>query len=121
VSPVWGSGLVGSLLALIGVAPFALFLSEFMILKAAVDSQLYWTAVLFLAGVGIVFVGALRHAISMAWEPPVKDDVGARKTYWMEGALVFGPLAVLLVLGVWLPHPFLRVLEQAANILGGAP
>jgi len=33
VSPVWGSGLIGSLLALIGVAPFALFLSEFLIMK----------------------------------------------------------------------------------------
>jgi hydrogenase-4 component F len=120
VSPVWGSGLVGSLLALIGVAPFALFLSEFIILKAAVDNGSYWAAVLFLTGVGVVFVGALRHAISMAWEP-LTDPVPARKTYAMEGVLVFGPLVVLLVLGVWIPQPFLKVLTQATHLLGGAP
>lgn len=118
VSPVWGSGLVCSLLALIGVAPFAIFLSEFMILKAAVDAGSYLTAALFLTGLGVVFVGALRHAISMAWEP-LAAPVSARKTYWLEGALVFGPLAVLLLLGVWIPHSFLSVLTQAARILGG--
>jgi len=118
VSPVWGSGLVGSLLALIGVAPFALFLSEFIILKAAVDAGAYWTAALFLTGVGVVFVGALRHVISMAWEP-LADVVSARKTYRLEGALVFGPLVVLLVLGVWLPHSFLSILTRAAGLLGG--
>jgi hydrogenase-4 component F len=118
LSPVWGSGLVGSLLALIGVAPFALFLSEFIILKAAVDSGAYWTAALFLTGVGVVFVGALRHVISMAWEP-MSDPVSARSTYWQEGVLVFVPLAVLLVLGVWMPPSFLRGLSQAALVLGG--
>ena len=67
-SPVWGSGLIGSLLALIGVAPFALFLSEFLILKAALDGKAYVTAVLFLTGLAIVFIGAVGHAISMAWD-----------------------------------------------------
>ena len=51
-SPLWGSGLIGSLLALIGVAPFALFLSEFLILKAALNGKAYVTAVLFLTGLG---------------------------------------------------------------------
>ena len=119
VSPVWGSGLVGTLLALIGVAPFSLFLSEFMILKAALDSGAFWAAALFLAGVGVVFVGALRHVISMAWDPPL-EAVEPQKAGWLQGALVFVPLAVLLVLGVWVPAPFMHMLTQAARLLGGA-
>ena len=77
-SPVWGSGLIGSLLALIGVAPFALFLSEFLILKAALNAGAYVTAALFLTGLGIVFIGALGHAISMAWGllEPRRDRCG---------------------------------------------
>ncbi|MFA6108042.1 MAG: proton-conducting transporter membrane subunit [Candidatus Latescibacterota bacterium] len=117
-SPVWGSGLVGSLLALIGVAPFSLFLSEFMILKAAVSHGAYWISGLFLAGIGVVFVGALRHAIAMAWDP-LPAPVPARPARAAEGLLVFGPLAVLLVLGVWMPPPLLALLTRAAGLLGG--
>jgi hydrogenase-4 component F len=115
-SPVWGSGLVGSLLALIGVAPFSLFLSEFLILKAAVGNGSYWTAALFLIGVGVVFVGALRHVIAMAWDP-LSEPVPSRATHLAEGVLVFGPLTVLLVLGVWMPPPLLALLTQAAHLL----
>ncbi len=118
VSPVWGTGLLIGLLTLIGVAPFAIFISEFLILKTAMDIGYYWVAVLFLIGIGIVFIGVLRHAISMAWEPST-DNINTQKTCWMEGALVFGPLAVLLALGVWLPQPLMNILTQAAQILGG--
>ena len=38
-APLWGAGLFGSLLALIGVAPFALFMSELQVLRAALDSR----------------------------------------------------------------------------------
>ena len=117
-SPLWGGGLAGSLLALIGVAPFALFLSELLILKAALDGDAYWTAGIFLAGLGVVFVGALRHVISMVWQPQ-ETPLPVHKTEPAEYLLVFGPLAALLVLGLWVPSPLMRVLTQAANILGG--
>lgn len=119
-SPVWGSGLVGSLLALLGVAPFALFMSEFLILKAALDSGARLAAALFLSGVGVVFVGALRHVIAMAWDPPA-PALKPPKAGWLEGALVFGPLSALLLLGVWMPPPLVSALAQAARILGVAP
>jgi hydrogenase-4 component F len=115
-APVWGVGLFGSLLALIGVAPFAIFMSEFQVLKAAVDRRATLSLILFLAGGSIVFVGALRHAISMAWgEPsPISEPENAGK---IEMLLVFVPLAILLVLGVWIPGPLIELLKQAASIL----
>jgi hydrogenase-4 component F len=115
-APVWGSGLFGSLLALIGVAPFAIFMSEFQVLKAAVDRRAVFTLILFLAGGSIVFVGALRHAIAMAWgkPSPVSEPEAAG---WIEMTLVLVPLAVLLGLGIWLPQPLIDVLKQAASIL----
>lgn len=121
VSPVWGGGLVIGILTLIGTAPFAIFLSEFMILKSALDVGAYWVAALFLIGLGVVFLGVLRHVIAMAWEPLKDDNVSPRKPSWVECVLVFGPLVVLLVLGVCLPRPFLNVIAQAASLLGGAP
>jgi hydrogenase-4 component F len=117
-SPSWGLGLVGSLMALIGVAPFSVFLSEFLLMKAAVDMQSYGILGVFLAGCGIVFVGALRHAVGMAWGGDAPRAV-APKGSAMEAAIVFGLLACLLVLGLWMPDGFREVLIRAARVVGG--
>ncbi|MGD0897860.1 MAG: proton-conducting transporter membrane subunit [Thermoguttaceae bacterium] len=119
-SPVWGSGLIGSLLALIGVAPFALFLSEFLILKAALNAGAYVTAALFLVGLGIVFIGALGHAISMAWGRPETAPQPSR-VYRAEALLAWTPLAMLLALGLWIPPPLGALITQAAAVLGVTP
>lgn len=116
---IWGIGLFASLLCLIGVAPFAIFMSELQIVKAAVDSHSFLALVVFLAGSSAVFVGALGHAISMAWEPS-EDESAPVRTTMLEAILVIVPLATLLLVGLWIPD-FMRVaLEQAANILGGS-
>jgi len=119
-SPVWGTGLVGSLLALIGVAPFALFLSEFLILKAALNTKAYVTATLFLTGLGIVFVGALGHAISMAWKPAEAAPRHVRAPR-AEALLAWTPLALLLLLGLWIPPPLGLLIARAAAVLGVTP
>jgi hydrogenase-4 component F len=115
-APVWGVGLFGSLLALIGVAPFAVFMSEFQMLKAAVDKRAIFSLILFLAGGGVVFVGALRHAIAMAWGEP-SPVVEPERGSIVEVFLVFAPLAILLVLGLWMPGSLLNILKQAASVL----
>jgi hydrogenase-4 component F len=117
-APVWGTGLFGSILVLIGVAPFAMFMSEFQILKAAVDGRAIFALILFLAGGSVVFVGALGHAIAMAWgdkSPTIEQESAGI----VEMILAFAPLATLLVLGLWMPSPLLSILKQAASILGG--
>lgn len=116
-SRTWGGGLATGLLALIGAAPFAIFLSEFMILKAALDARSYATAALFLAGLGIVFVGVLRHFIAMSWAP-MPEGLRSRQSRGVEGALILGPLVVLLLLGLWMPSRFMNILTQAAGLLG---
>jgi hydrogenase-4 component F len=117
-APVWGAGLFGSILVLIGVAPFAMFMSEFQVLKAAVDGHAIFALILFLAGGSVVFVGALGHAIAMAWgdKSPVAEGEGAGL---VEKFLAFAPLAILLVLGLWMPGPLRSILQQAASVLGG--
>lgn len=116
-APVWGTGLFGSLLALIGVAPFAIFMSEFQVLKAAVDGRAIIWMILFLAGSSVVFIGALRHAIAMAWGEPALVSAPER-TGVIEKFLAFAPMAMLLMLGIWIPGPLLNVLKQAAAVLG---
>jgi hydrogenase-4 component F len=119
-APVWGKGLFGSMLALIGVAPFAIFLSEFLILRAAAKTGSYWTMGLFLAGAGIVFAGALQHAVNIVWgEPSVTP--GKEQAGFVDKALVAVSLGALLVLGLWIPDALSRMLDDAARIVGGTP
>lgn len=118
--PVWGTGLIVGLLVLIGVAPFAVFLSEFFILKAILDQHAYWTAGLFLVGVGVVFISVLYRVINMAWTPSVAI-VESEKWTWLHGVFVGLPLTVLFLLGVWMPAPLLHVLSMAAGLIGGTP
>ena len=117
-SPVWGIGFFGGVLALIGVAPFAIFMSEFQILRAAAAAHAYVALILFLLGAGIVFVGALRHAMTSAWgeevcEPKLQPGGVA------DAVLVFGALALLLLLGLCMPGPLRSALAQAALIVRG--
>jgi hydrogenase-4 component F len=117
--PVWGIGLAVSLLALTGAAPFALFISEFQIIKAAVDSGRYAALVLFLIGTVIVFIVMLRHAIRIAWNPVPVGHAGKMRISVLEALLVFIPLGLLLVLGLWLPDFIHAFMEQASGALWG--
>ncbi|MFZ1982214.1 MAG: proton-conducting transporter membrane subunit [Smithella sp.] len=116
ISPVWGIGIFCSILALIGIAPFALFVSEFQLLKAAIDKGATVSLVLFLLGAGIVFIGALGHAIPLAWGRP-HSTVPVLRTSVVDFILVFAPLAVLLLLGIWMPQPLQSALNASADII----
>jgi hydrogenase-4 component F len=116
ISPVWGIGIFCSILALIGIAPFALFISEFQLLKAAIDKGATVSLVLFLLGAGIVFIGALGHAIPLAWGRP-HSTVPVLRTSVVDFILVFAPLAVLLLLGLWMPQPLQSALNASADII----
>jgi hydrogenase-4 component F len=119
-SPVWGVGFFGGVLVLIGVAPFAIFMSEFQILRAAATAQAFTALTLFLLGAGIVFVGALRHAMTTAWGEEVSQP-RLQPTGAVDRVLVFGALGLLLVLGLWLPAPLRAALDAAAFVVGARP
>lgn len=118
-SPLWGAGLLAGVLGLVGTAPFAIFFSEFMILRAAVDDRAWFTAALFLFGMCVVFAGALRFLIPMIWRPG-DNRPGLPKATLSETLMVVLPLSALLLLGVLMPGPVSAAISSAASVLGGA-
>lgn len=115
----WGIGILVGVLALIGMAPFSVFMSELQILIASVSDGRYAVAALFLLGVGVVFVGALGHVIAVAWgEPPAGGRV---RSSVPERGLVVAMAAVLLVLGLWMPDQMQVLLREAAAIIQNVP
>ncbi|MFA5042441.1 MAG: proton-conducting transporter membrane subunit [Kiritimatiellia bacterium] len=116
--PVWGIGLLGSFLALIGVAPFALFMSELQIIFAAMDGRAYVALALFLAGAGVIFMGMLKHAMAMAWGEP-EHPTPTPAAGVADMILVAGSLLILLAAGLWMPAWYRDLLLRAAHIVEG--
>ena len=117
---LWGSALVVSVLALIGVAPFSIFMSEYQLLRAVIGAGAWLTLVVFLAGGGIVFIAALRHLIDMAFGTAGEHDRGARDGAFAAPIVVVAT-ALLLLLGIWMPLPLSDAISSAAAVLAGQP
>ncbi len=116
---LWGITLAMSMLALIGIAPFAVFISEFQIVKAAVENRSYIMTALFLAATVLVFIAMLRHAIKIFWKPGEKEDRKVRKPLNSAILVTAVPLAILLVLGLWMPEGMERLMILAEKALWG--
>ncbi|HWB49524.1 MAG TPA: proton-conducting transporter membrane subunit [Stellaceae bacterium] len=114
---VWGLGLLGSLLALIGAAPFAIFMSEYQLLRAAVDGGAWLVLALFVAAGAVVFIAALRHLIDMAF-----GDAGAvmppTRGAGASLLLVAGVMGLLLFLGLWMPSWLGEAIGRAVEAAG---
>ena len=117
---LWGVSLLISLLALIGVAPFSIFMSEYQLLRAAIGAGAWVTLVLFLAASGVVFVSALRHMIDMAFGTASRHDRGGRDGK-LAVPIVVAAAGLLVVLGVWMPLPLYDAIASAAAVLAGRP
>ncbi len=116
--PLWGLGFVASLLVLIGLAPSGVFMSEFLLIKAAVDMKAYVGLGLVLAAASLVFLVMLRHSIDVAWKkPPVSDAVATSGSTWTEKIVVILPLAILFVLGLWMPETLHTLIARASESL----
>src|SRR5437016_2259360 len=114
---LWGIALLGSVLALIGVAPFSVFMSEYQLLRAAAGAGKWLVLVLFLAASSVVFVSALRHLIDMAFGDP-KSTVGVARSSKAGFLIVVSAMGLLLLLGLWMPVWFSGALGSAAAVLG---
>src|SRR5438067_1685100 len=118
VDSLWGTALLVSLLALIGVAPFSIFMSEYQLLRAAVGAGAWMALVLFLVASGVVFVSALRHLIDMAFGDPTAHEAPARQGK-LAVPIVVVAVGLLLVLGLWMPLSLSQAIGSAAAVLAG--
>jgi len=97
---------LGGFLAITGSPPFATFLSEFTILKAALDGGFYAIGALYLGLLGLIFIGMVNNVIPMTQGIPSKLSAESQSH---EPAWSVAPAGILLtlmiLLGLWLPRP----------------
>lgn len=113
---LWGGAFLAAVLALAGMAPFAVFMSEFQIVKATVDTGRYIQLALFLAGAIVVFASATRHAIAVSLGN-APSHVSRYNPRAPDYAVVGMCLIAMLAFGLWMPDWLKSTLQQAAIII----
>jgi hydrogenase-4 component F len=114
-SPSLGALFVLAGVALAGLPPAALFLSEWMVLIGGLQVRRIAAVVTALTLLAVVFAALAFHWTRMALGKPRADfrdrlPADSHRPLWLLAA-------ALLVLGVWLPAPLQRLLGQAAAVL----
>jgi len=114
LSPTVGWGLMLGALAILGLPPFGVFASEFLILTTAMREQ-PWSIPILLLALGIAFAAIFGRV-----QPMVFGESEARRLPHAPALLpVFAHLAIVLVLGLYIPPYLADWYRAAAHLIGG--
>ena len=114
VNPTVGWGLMLGVMAILGMPPFGVFASEFLILTTAMREQPWATPFLF-SGLGVAFASMLVRVLPMVFGSATLKPLSHPPAL----VPVFVHLALALVLGLYIPPYLNGWYVQAAAMLGG--
>jgi hydrogenase-4 component F len=113
----WTGGLFAVfILALVGLPPFGLFVSEFLLVQAAIAAGKLWLAALILLLLLTAFVSLLSHVNRMLYGDVPKGVRSGEPGGWAIVALAV-PAVLLVVLGVTLPASLSTLISQGVAAL----
>jgi hydrogenase-4 component F len=120
VMPWTGALFAAGVLALVGLPPFGLFVSEFLLLRAALTTGHGVVAAVILALLLTTFVSLVSHLNRMLYgdEPP--DVVVGEEPGWAV-VLLAAPIVILVALGLTIPTSMLTLIRQSAAALVPSP
>ena len=112
-SPTVGWGLMLGTFAILGLPPFGVFASEFLILTTAMR-EYPWTTPFLLLALGVAFAAVFRKV-----QPMVFGDTNVQPLAHQPALLpVFFHIGLGLMLGLYIPPYLARWYEQAAKLIG---
>jgi hydrogenase-4 component F len=106
--------------AVSGLPPFGLFVSELTIVVGGFISQQAWVSMLALAALIIVFCGVLSKLARLLLGPEQTGHPCESLSVGNLASMIL-PLAALLLFTLWLPASLRQLMEQAAGIIRGIP
>jgi hydrogenase-4 component F len=114
LSPTVGWGLMLGSLAILGMPPFGVFASEFLILTTAMREQPWATPILLMA-LGIAFAAIFGRV-----QPMVFGETTAKRLPHSPSLLpVFAHLGLVLMLGLFIPSYLANWFRLAASLIAG--
>ena len=108
-----GWGLLVGILAIAGMPPLGVFMSEFLVVSSTAGRQ-PWLALILVAGLLVGFGGLLRQAIHVSFGPPQGSAAPLRVSYLP----LFAHLGLVAVAGVYIPGSVLAWFQHVARLLG---
>ena len=113
ISPTIGWGLMLGSLAILGMPPFGVFASEFLILTTAMREH-PWTTPFLLIALGVAFAGIFTKV-----QPMVFGESDSPKLPHSPALLpVFVHLGMVLMLGLYIPPALAEWYRAAARLIG---
>jgi hydrogenase-4 component F len=116
VMPWTGTLFALGVLALIGLPPFGLFISEFLLVRAAIETGHVWVAALALVLVLVAFVSLLNHLNRMLYGP-VPEGVAVGESGGWRVVVLAASAVVSVVLGIVLPWPVAALIDRTVSIV----
>ena len=120
--PLSGGLFLAGFIAITGSPPFGPFVSEFTIVSAAVGSGQYLAGGLFLFLLAIVFIGMGATVLAVVQGKPAAGQATDR---FHDSVSTSGPvllfMALVLLLGVYIPGPLESLVREAAASLEVTP
>ena len=116
-APAAAAALVLGAFAIAGAPPFAVFVSEFLILKGGLAGSHFMAVGLLAILVVIAFCAIMLHVTRMVFG--VGGDGTAHATPFSCKATLVLAAVPLIVIGIYLPMPLQALLRTAAAALGG--
>jgi hydrogenase-4 component F len=113
ISPMLGWALALGTLAILGMPPFGVFASEFLIITTAMREQ-PWATPLLLVALAIAFAAIFSKVQPMVFG----EATVARLPHRPAVVPVFIHLALVLMLGLWIPPVLADWYHQAAKFIG---
>jgi hydrogenase-4 component F len=116
VMPLTGVAFFMAMLAIVGMPPFSLFQSEFLMVGAAFSGGHFTPGILFILFGAGVFAGILMHINRL-----VLGSAGESRSRWNPwcDSAVLASAVVLVAMGFWLPGPLLELIRGAARVAVG--
>jgi len=115
VNPTVGWGLMIGSLAILGMPPFGVFASEFLILTTAMR-EFPWTTPFLLLALGVAFASVLSKV-----QPMVFGETTVKPLAHPPALIpVFVHLALALLLGLYIPPYLEGWYQQAARLVAGS-
>jgi hydrogenase-4 component F len=114
LSPTIGWGLMMGSLAILGMPPFGVFASEFLILTTAMKDH-PWATPILITALGVAFAAIFGRV-----QPMVFGETTHKRLPHPPALLpVFAHLAIVLTLGVYVPPYLADWYRAAARLIGG--
>jgi len=111
-NPLVGWGLMFGVMAIIGMPPFGVFTSEFLILTATIKDAPLWTPFLLL-GLGVAFAALLRKV-----QPMVFGDIPSyQKGIKVAHLPVLLHMVLVLAIGIYLPDFLSQWFHKAVELM----